>query len=169
MRTYTVSSGVVLLLAAGFTMAQTTGTTKEDVAAWIKTLSSTSAKSDARVKAADAIGKRGGKRAKDVEDAIDPLQKVAEKDKDQNVRKAAIAALGSIAPEDEITVPLLISIVKTDSSSKDLKVASIQALARFGTRAKPAMPAINEFAKTLDKKDPAKRMMKDINKAIQGN
>jgi HEAT repeats len=167
MRTYTVCGGVVLLLAAtGLTLAQTS--TPTDVAAWIKTLSSTSAKSDARVQAADAIGQRGGKRAKDVVDAIDPLQKVAEKDKDQKVRKAAIAALGSIAPEDDITVPLLTSIVKTDPS-KEMKVASIQALARFGTRAKSAMPAINEFGKTLDKKDPAKRMLKDINKAIQGN
>jgi hypothetical protein len=164
----TVSGGVVLLLAASLTLAQTGGATKGDVAAWIKTLTSTSAKADARVKAADAIGKRGGKRAKDVENAIDPLQKVAEKDKDQSVRKAAIAALGSIAPEDDVTVPLLITIVKTDSS-KEMKVASIQALARFGTRAKSAMPAINAFGKTLDKKDPAKRMLKDINKAIQGN
>jgi HEAT repeat protein len=164
MRTYSVCGGVVLLLAASFTMAQST--TKDEVANWIKTLTSTSAKTDARVKAADAIGKRGGRKAKDVEGAIDPLRKVAEKDKDDKVRKAAIAALGSIAPEDETTLPLLISIVKSDPS-KDVKMASIQALARFGTRAKPAMPAINEFAKTLDKKE--KRMLKDINKAIQGN
>jgi HEAT repeats len=166
MRMYTVGGGVVLLLATGFTLAQSGG---PEVAGWIKTLTSTSAKADARVKAADAIGKRGGKRAKDVEDAIEPLQKIAEKDKDQSVRKAAIAALGSIAPEDEQTVPLLISIVKSSDSSKDMKVASIQALARFGTRAKSAMPAIQEFGKGLDKKDPAKRMLKDINKQIQGS
>src|SRR5438477_30046 len=152
MRTYSVCGGLTVLLAAASLTLSQTGTGKDEVAVWIKTLSSSSAKSGERVKAADAIGKRGGKRAKDVEDAVDPLLKVAEKDKDASVRKAAIAALGSIAPEDEVTVPLLISIVKTDSS-KDMKFASIQALARFGTRAKPAMPAINEFAKTLDKKE----------------
>jgi HEAT repeat protein len=166
MRMYTIARGAALLLVAGFTL--TAAAAPDDVAGWIKTLTSTSAKSDARVKAANEIGKRGGKRAKDVEDAIDPLQKVAEKDKDNSVRKAAISALGAIAPEDDVTVPLLTSIVKNDPS-KEMKVATIQALARFGTRAKSAMPAINEFGKTLDKKDPAKRMLKDINKQIQGN
>jgi HEAT repeat protein len=166
MRMYTVGGGVLLSLAACFALVDAAA--PDDVAGWIKTLTSTSAKSDARVKAATEIGHRGGKRAKDVEDAVDPLQKVAEKDKDNNVRKAAITALGAIAPEDETTVPLLTSIIKSDAS-KEMKVATIQALARFGTRAKSAMPAINEFGKTLDKKDPAKRMLKDINKQIQGS
>ena len=160
-----IGGGIILVLAVSLAMAGGSPT-KEDIPKYIKTLSATSAKSGDRVRAADMIGKRGNIKAKDVEDAIDPLRKVASGDKDAAVRKAAMAALGSIAPEDSETVPLLISILKTDPN-KDIKFASINALARFGTRAKPALPAINEFAKTLDKKE--KRTLKDVNKAIQGN
>jgi HEAT repeat protein len=164
MRAFT--GGMAILLAAvGLVMAGG-APTREDIPKYIKTLTSTSAKSGDRVTAANMIGKRGSIKAKDVEDAIDPLRKVASKDKDGAVRKAALSALGNIGPDDNETIPLLINILKTDPS-KDIKFASINALAQFGTRAKSAMPAINEFAKTLDKKE--KRMLKDVNKAIQGN
>src|SRR5438552_5610250 len=95
---------------------------KEDVPKYLKQLQ-TSTSSAERAKAAEMLGKRGGINVADVEDAIDPLKKALEKDKDAKVRGAAARALGDIRPEAEGTVPLLIDRLKNDTAM-EVKMAT---------------------------------------------
>lgn len=157
--------GVAVVLSVNFVLAGGTAPKKEDIPKYVKTLESTSAKAGDKRTAADMIAKRGQINAKDVEDAITPLQKLAQKDKDAGVRKSAIHALGSIAPDDKETIPLLVKILKSDSA-QDVKFESVYALARFGPRAKDALPAIRDFAKGLDKKQA--KSVKAAHAAISG-
>lgn len=146
-----IASGILLLSVSFIIAGGAVVPKKEDMPKYIKTISNQSSSSKAKVEAAGMIGKRGEMSIKDVEDAVEPLKTLAQKDKDASVRKSAVAALGSIAPEPKETVPLLIVILQKDDS-KDVKLASIAALARYGPEAKSAMPAIRDFGKTLDKK-----------------
>src|ERR1019366_6489812 len=99
---------VSLVLAGGVGVPK-----KEDVPKYLKQLQSSSNAAD-RAKAADMLGKRGGINANDVEDAVEPLKTILQKDKDAKVRVAAARALGNIHPEAEGTVPLLIETLKND-------------------------------------------------------
>lgn len=124
---------------------------REDIPKYIAAINSNSAPAKTRADAAEKIGERGAINVKDVEEAIEPLKRLAQKDKDAIVRSSAVKALGSIAPEPTSTVPLLITILKSDQSQQ-VKFDTVIALSRFGPQAKSALPAIRDFSKGLDKK-----------------
>ena len=141
----------ILFVSVGFLIAGGGQPKREDMPKYIKTLSNQSASPKAKTEAADMIAKRGAINAKDVEGAVEPLKTLAQKDKDAGVRKSAIHAIGSIAPDASETVPLLIDILKNDAS-QDVKFATVATLGRYGPDAKSALPAIRDFGKGLDKK-----------------
>ena len=96
---YLVAS-LLLSLSFGLVIAGGGGTPRrEDMPKYIQTIKSSSASLKAKTEAIDMIGKRGAVNAKDVDDAVEPLRTLARKDKDAGVRKAAVNALGNIAPE----------------------------------------------------------------------
>ena len=136
---------VSLVLAGGVGIPK-----REDMPKYLKMLQSAASAAD-RAKAADMLGKRGGINANDVEDAIEPLKKALEKDKEATVRAASARALGNIHPEAEGTVSLLIDRLKNDSS-KDVKMASVVALGQFGPDAKDALVPLREMAAKFDTK-----------------
>ena len=139
---------------------------KEDMPKYIAAVSNPSATAKVRAEAAEMIGKRGAINVKDVESAIEPLKRAAQKDKDANVRSSAVTALGSIAPEPASTVPLLIEVLKNDAS-QEVKFSTVFALSRFGPQAKSALPAIRDFSKNLDKKQA--KAVRTATAAITGN
>lgn len=102
-----------------------------------------------RAQAADELGRRGAIRLTDVKEAFEPLRLAVQKDSDANVRRAAAAALGKIAPEAEKTVPVLTEALKDKSAT--VKMAAAAALGQFGEDAKSALPSLRELAK--DKND----------------
>src|SRR6478672_881951 len=123
---------ISLVLAGGFGIPK-----KEDVPKYLKQLQNSKIAAD-RATAAEMLGKRGGINANDVVDAIEPLKKSLQKDKDASVRAAAARALGNIHPEGEETVPLLVDRLSNDSSM-DVKMATVVALGQFGGDAKEAV------------------------------
>jgi HEAT repeat protein len=122
---------------------------REDVPKYMKQLNSGNASDRAR--AAEMLGKRGGINANDVEDAMPPLRRLLEKDKDNKVRAAAAKALGDIHLDPEGTVPLLIDRLKADDK-KDVKMAIVVALGQYGPDAKDGLPALREMAAKFDTK-----------------
>jgi len=122
---------------------------KEDVPKYMKQLSSSNAAD--RATAAKMLGVRGTINANDVEDAVEPLKGVLQKDKDAKVRAAAARALGDIHPEAEETVPLLIDALKNDKVM-EVKLASVVALGQYGGDAKEAIPALRDLATKFDAK-----------------
>jgi hypothetical protein len=147
---YLIAAGL-LVLSFGFVFAGGGAPRKEDMPKYIKTIKNPGAPAKVKTEAIEMIGKRGAVNSRDVDDAIEPLKALAQKDKDAGVRKAAVSALGSIAPDASATVPILIQVLKSDKS-QDVKLASVTALGRYGPEAKSALPAIREFGKSLDKK-----------------
>ena len=164
MRTY-IAGSMLTMLAVSFVIAGGAIPRKEDMPKYIKTISSTSASAKDKTTAANAIAKRGEINIKDVEGALEPLKNLAQTDKDDSVRKAAVHAIGALAAEPEETVPVLIKVLKNDKS-QGVKFETVNALARFGPKAKSALPAINDFNGTLEKKD--KRMIKAATDQIRG-
>ena len=67
---------------------------KEDIPKYLKQLQSPTANAADRAKAAEMIGKRGGLNSEDVEDAVEPLKKALQKDRDGDVRAASAKATG---------------------------------------------------------------------------
>jgi hypothetical protein len=137
-------SGVGFLLAGGVGVPR-----KEDVPKYMKQL--TAASGADRAKAAEMLGKRGGINANDVDDAVEPLKTMLQKDKDAKARAAAARALGDIHPEAATTVPTLIDALKNDKD-KDVKMATVVALGQFGPDAKDALPPLREYATKFDLK-----------------
>lgn len=121
---------------------------KEDMPKYLKMLKTSQSAKD-RALGAEMLGKRGAINAGDVEDAIEPLKLALQKDADAKVKAAAAIALGSIAPDAETTVPLLIGALK--EKNFDLKMAAISALGQFGPLAKDAIQPLREIVK--DKTD----------------
>jgi HEAT repeat protein len=141
----------ILLMSLGVAWGGGTVPKREEVPKYIKMLSAPNAKD--RAKAAERLGARGQVNFKDVENAIDPLKQVLQKDKDAGTRKAAAVALGSIHPEPEGVVPILIKTVEKDNVT-DVRVAAAEALGVFGPDAAAGAPAIRELmTKFTDKKD----------------
>lgn len=157
-------AGCVLFLSVSILIAQ--APSAEDMPKYIGTINNPAAKAKAKVEAIDMIAKRGAISARDVREAVEPLKKLAQADKDAGVRKSAVHAIGSIAPEAATTVPLLIDILNKDTA-EDVKLATVSALGRYGPEAKAALPAIRDFGKTLDKKQ--QQPIRAATKAIQGN
>lgn len=164
MRVYIVAFCCTLIAGLSLVDAQTVR--REDVPKYLKQLQTASSAKD-RAVAADRLGKRGSINVKDVEDAIEPLKKSVLKDVDPTVRKAAATALGSIAPKAEDTVPILIEALKNDKS-KDVKLAVLESLGRYGADAKEALPAIRDFAKDFDKKSQESQLVRTVTMAIVG-
>jgi HEAT repeat protein len=123
---------------------------KEDVPKYLKQLQSSTSAAE-RAKAAEMLGKRGGINVADVDDAIDPLKKAFEKDKDAKVRAASARALGDIRPDPETTVPLLIDRLKNDTVM-DVKMATVVALGQYGADAKDAIQPLRDLLKKFDAK-----------------
>src|SRR5262249_42372154 len=126
---------------------------REDVPKLISQLRASSAKD--RAFAARQLGRAGQIQINWVKDAIEPLQKALQKDSDAGVRRASADALGTIHPDAESTVPLLIEGLKDDKL--EVSLAAVEALGRYGPEAKAAVPALREFLKTKvkDKKKDA--------------
>lgn len=122
---------------------------REDVPKYLKMLTKSPVAKE-RMQGAQMLGRRGAINVRDVKDAIEPLKKALEKDSDMEVRRAAAEALGRIAPEPETTVPLLIDSLKVKHYG--LRMASVQALAAYGPKAKDALPALAALRKELNNK-----------------
>jgi HEAT repeat protein len=138
----------------------------DEMPKYFKMLKSTSGAD--RALAAEKIGMRGQVNFMDVEDAIEPLKKCVESDKDNKVRTAAILALGNIHPEAEGTVPLLTDTLKNDKSM-DIKLAAVVALGQFAGDAKEALPALRDLAtKINDKKAQSFQTVQATIKLITG-
>ncbi|MFO0967149.1 MAG: HEAT repeat domain-containing protein [Gemmataceae bacterium] len=138
----TLSVCAAALLCAGSSTPR-----REDVPKYMKMLTSGIGKD--RAKAAEMLGRRGAISRKDVEDAIEPLKKMLQNDKDSGARSAAALALGAIAPTPDETVPLLIDALK--DKSVDVKISAISALGLYGPAAKSAVTPLREIQK--DKTD----------------
>ena len=142
---------VLFFLAINLVLAGGLGVPKkEDVPKYLKQLQ-TSTSAPERAKAAEMLGKRGSINVADVDDAIDPLKKALEKDKDAKVRAASARALGDIRPDPEATVPLLIDRLKNDTVM-DVKMATVVALGQYGADAKEAIPPLRDLLKKFDAK-----------------
>ena len=137
--------GVSFLYAGGIGIPK-----KEDMPKYLKQLQTSTVAAD-RAKAAEMLGKRGGINSDDVADAVEPLRKAMDKDKDAKVRAAAARALGNILPEAEGTVPLLIDRLKNDEVN-DVKMATVVALGQYGADAKDALPKLKEMLAKFDTK-----------------
>jgi hypothetical protein len=146
MRRLIVFSTLVGILAITSTAAQSPKV--EDVPKNIGLLKNSSSAKD-RAFAAEELGRRGAIRLADVKEAFEPLREAVKKDSDANVRRAAAAALGKIAPEADKTVPVLTEALK--DKSVIVKMAAATSLGQFGEDAKSALPALRELAK--DKAD----------------
>lgn len=165
MKLYVIAFTFSLIGFLSFVEAQ--APRREDVPKYLKSLQSSQSAND-RAVAASMLGKRGAINVKDVEDAIEPLKTTLEKDVDAKVRTAAATAIGSIAPKPKETVPLLIEVLKKDKSA-DVKFAVVETLGRYGEDAKPALPAIRDWAKDFDqKKGKEANLMKAVRLAISG-
>ena len=138
-------SSLSLVLAQGIGIPK-----KEDVPKYLKMLQTSRVASD-RARAAEMLGKRGGINANDVEDAIEPLQKILQKDSDASVRAAAAKALGNIHPEAKTTVPLLIERLTKDSAM-EVKMATVVALGQYGPDARDAVQPLRDLGKKFDAK-----------------
>lgn len=138
-------SGMTLVFAGAVGVPK-----KEDVPKYLKMLQTSQSATD-RAKAAEMLGKRGGINANDVEDAIEPLQKLLQKDVDAGVRAAAAKALGNIHPEAKDTVPLLIERLTKDSSM-NVKMAAVVSLGQYGPDAADAAKPLRELATKFDAK-----------------
>jgi HEAT repeat protein len=123
---------------------------KEDVPKYMKQLTSTNGAD--RAKAADMLGKRGGISSGDVEDAVEPLKMMLDKDKDAKARAAAARALGAIQADAAGTVPLLIDHLKSETEEKDVRMAAVVALGQYGPDAKDALPPLRDYLKKFDAK-----------------
>lgn len=155
-----------LFLSVTIAIAGGSTPSREDIPKYIATISNPSANAKSKAEAADMIAKRGAISARDVRDAVEPLKKLAQMDKDAGVRKSAVLAIANIAPDSSSTVPMLIGILTKDSA-EEVKLATVRALGQYGPEAKSALPAIRNFGKTLDKKQQGP--IRNATKAIQGN
>jgi HEAT repeat protein len=122
---------------------------KEDVPKYLNQLKSTN--SAERAKAAEMLGRRGSINANDVEQAVEPLRKIVQKDMDAKARAAAARALGDIHLQPADTVPVLIDRLKNDDKM-DVKLAIVVALGQYGPDARDAVTPLRELAKKFDAK-----------------
>ena len=148
--------GVSLAMAGGMGVPK-----KEDVPKYLKQLTSTRAAD--RATAAEMLGKRGGVSIKDVEEAVEPLRTMVQKDPDTKARAAAARALGDIHTQPAETVPVLIERLKKDDKM-DVKMAIVLALGQYGPDAKNAVPALRDLLKKFDAKS---REGQNISNSIQ--
>jgi len=165
---FVTPSLVALFLAAGYGSEQLAAqqVNKADLPKFIEALKSDDAKK--RVEGLNGIAAIGKLKASLVADQAKPIMEMVKKDKDAKVRAAAAIAIGSIDPEGDMVVDLLIEVLKEDAD-KDVRTGAAQGLGQLGPRAKKALPALKEAAAKA-KEDQDKKMAKVVgaaSKAIQ--
>ncbi|MGE3806087.1 MAG: HEAT repeat domain-containing protein [Gemmataceae bacterium] len=142
-----------------------------DIPPLIKQLDSKDAK--ARADAAREIGRIGLIKLSYVRSAIPALLDAA-KDDNNDVRMAALAAIGITRPEPDQAVPVFTDALKSDNDQ--LKMAAMEGLRYYGENAKAALPELNKMNEELNKldKDEQKkkrnlmRAVRDTLRAING-
>lgn len=141
MRNFTVSCAVILLVSVLSAQEKKEPVYQgKSLSAWIAQLKDPATKQ--RVEAAKALGRFGP----DGVLAIEPLL-TAMKDKEVEVRQAAVAALNLI-PEDAKAVPGLIAALKDSSPLVRVEAAKVlEGYAPFLPEAKTAIPALIEALK----------------------
>src|SRR5262245_31736835 len=81
-------------------------------------------------------------------DQADMALALAIKDKDEEVRKGAIKALGDLGPEGKKAVPTLTGYLKDPDTN--VRKSAAQVLAKIGDAGKPAYPQLQELLKDPD-------------------
>jgi HEAT repeat protein len=133
----------------GTAPAQTTTPTKK-VAQLIKDLKDNNA--TIRAAAAEELGRMTEVKPADVKPAL-PGLKTALKDKDANVRKAAIVTLNKAEADPKEFVPALVTMLRTDKD-QGVRLAAVVTLGQIGPPAKAAIPALVEIERAgKDPKD----------------
>jgi HEAT repeat protein len=129
-----------------------------------------------RASAAKEIGRIGTIKASYVKEAIPVLLRAA-KDKDDDVRKAALHALGLVEADPEQAVPVLLEGLK--SSNDQVRIAAAEGLGHFGADAKEALPELKKISEEINqlpmpeknKRRPlmqaANEATRDINQALR--
>ncbi len=132
-----------------------------DVPPLVKQLTTPSMPAKTRAEAARELGRIGQIKVSYVKDAIPHLLKAA-KDKDDNVRREALLALGMSNPEPDTAVPVMIEGLK--SSNDQVKIAAAEALGYLGGAAKDALPELRRLREELDKmgKEENKKKKRDV-------
>src|SRR5262249_7279828 len=120
---------------------------KDDVPALIKALKNKSPK--VRISAAEDLGHIGAVKASDAKDAIPPLFDLMKKDKNADVRKAAVAALGKMDPDPTEAVPAFMDALKDKVPA--VRAAAAGALGQLGPDAKDALSALREMQNDKDR------------------
>lgn len=141
---------------------------ESDVPPLIKKLTNGNAK--ARAEAAKDLGEIGMVKAAYTKPAIPALLKAAKDDKDNNVRRAALIALGQVDPQPDQAMPVFIAGLK--SNNDQVKIAAAEGVGHLGGNAKEALVElrkIREENSKLDKKvqDKKRPLMRAVNEAIQ--
>lgn len=111
---------------------------KAGVPGLIKLLGDAKAPSELRVGAIDALARIG-------DPAAVPALLARVSDPDPEVRRLAVRSLGAFSPPSPETVTRLSEILQKDRDGV-MKIRALQALARLGPAAKPALPAVTPLA-----------------------
>jgi HEAT repeat protein len=120
---------------------------KEDVPKLLKNLKSRDAK--VRIAAAKDLGLIGAIRAADAQEAVPVLFELLKKEKDVEVRKAYLDALGKMDPDPKEAVPAFKDALKDRSPA--VRMAAAGALGRLGKDAEEAIPDLEKLQKDKDK------------------
>lgn len=160
-------AGAVVLALASFGVADLPK--PSDVPPLIKQLSTSSMPAKARAEAAKELGRIAQVKTSYVKEAIPHLLKAA-KDKDDNVRRESLLALGMSRPEAAEAVPVMIDGLK--SSSDQVKIAAAEALGYLGSEASEALPQLRKVRDDLnklgmDEKKKKGNVMRAVNQAVQ--
>jgi HEAT repeat protein len=120
---------------------------KEDVPKLLKNLKSRDAK--VRIAAAKDLGMIGAIRAADAQEAVPVLFDLLKKERNAEVRKAYLDALGQMDPEPKEAVPAFKDALS--DRSPVVRIAAAGALGRLGKDAEEAIPDLEKLQKDKDK------------------
>jgi HEAT repeat protein len=140
-----------------------------DVPPLIKQLTNSNSPAKMRAEAAKELGRIGQIKASYVKDAIPILLKAA-KDKNDDVRRESLVALGFSNPDAEQAVPVLVEGLK--SSNEQVQVAAAEALGYLGGEASEALPELRQLQRDLnglsmEEKKKKRNAMRAVQQAIQ--
>lgn len=134
----------------------------EEVQFYIKKLKGGNAKE--KIDAIKELGHIGTIRTSFVKDAIPVLLTVA-KDKDANVRSAALISLGQVGAKAEEAVPVLIEALK--AGDDNVRRAGADGLVGFGPDAKAALADLKNIRAEIGKLDKEEQKKKgNLNRAV---
>ncbi len=134
---------------------------KDDLPTLLKEVKSKDPK--VRASAARELGHIGAIRASNAKEAIPVLFDLLKKDKEAEVRRAAITALGQLEPDPERALPAFQEALK--DKSPQVRAAAAGALGMLGADAKEAVPELQKAEKDKDKavSQAAKMALRNIN------